>query len=80
MFSYNKDVLDIIISCTFDGINIANLDPNEFFHELVGNQHLSQGHALNVHVSPGQYVKIVQCTNMLMAHYPKINLQLSIYW
>ena len=72
MFSYNKDVLDIIISCTFDGINIANLDPNEFFRELVGNQHLSQGHALNVHVSPGQNVKVVHHTSMPMGCYPKI--------
>ena len=29
MFWYNEDDPDVIISCSFDGINIADLDPNE---------------------------------------------------
>ena len=33
MFSYNKDNSDIIISCSFEGINISDLDPHEIFHE-----------------------------------------------
>ena len=33
MFCYNEDNSDVIISCTFDGINIADLDPNEIMCE-----------------------------------------------
>ena len=33
MFWYNEDDPDVIISCSFDGINIADLDPNEIFRE-----------------------------------------------
>jgi len=33
MFSYNEDNSDIIISCSFEGINISDLDPHEIFHE-----------------------------------------------
>ena len=33
MFCYNEDDPDVIISCFFDGINIADLDPNEIFRE-----------------------------------------------
>ena len=33
MFSYNKHDNDIIISCNFDGLNIAGLDPNKIFRE-----------------------------------------------
>ena len=31
MFVYNEDDSDIIISCSFEGINIAELDPHEVF-------------------------------------------------
>ena len=41
-------------------------------HWLIGNQHLNQGHTLNVHVSPGQNIRIIQHVNMPMSHYPKI--------
>ena len=33
MFYYDEDDPDVIISCSFDGINIADLDPNEKFRE-----------------------------------------------
>ena len=33
MFSYNESDSDVIISCHFDGINVADLDPNEIFSE-----------------------------------------------
>ena len=33
MFCYDEDDPDVIISCSFDGINIADLDPNKIFRE-----------------------------------------------
>ena len=33
MFSYDESNSDVIISCHFDGINVADLDPNEIFRE-----------------------------------------------
>ena len=31
MFVYNQDDSDIIMSCSFEGINLAELDPHEVF-------------------------------------------------
>ena len=33
MFPYNENSFDVIIACNFEGINIADLDPNEIFCE-----------------------------------------------
>lgn len=33
MFSYNKYDSKIIVLCHFDGLNVADLDPNEIFRE-----------------------------------------------
>ena len=33
MFSYDENNSDVIISCNFGGINIADLDTNEIFRE-----------------------------------------------
>ena len=33
MFSYDEGNSDVIISCHFDGINVADLDPNEIFRK-----------------------------------------------
>ena len=33
MFSYDESNSDVIISCHFDGLNVADLDPNEVFRE-----------------------------------------------
>ena len=33
MFSYDNNNPKLIIACNFEGINIANIDPNKIFHE-----------------------------------------------
>ena len=33
MFYYNEDNPEIILSCSFEGVNISDLDPHEIFQE-----------------------------------------------
>ena len=33
MFCYDEDNPEIILSCSFEGVNISDLDPHEIFQE-----------------------------------------------